>query len=147
MYADVVRTTLRLGSTTVAYNTTIHEEATRILAETALRAGQRAIVGKMCVTLGATHGNFEPSSESSVAASERSIKQIQAMDMDRHLIHPCVQPRGGPYCPPDLMTGLGQQVKAYKVYVQGRFASFSDRFPRSRLTFVGHMCETPSDIG
>lgn len=50
VYADVVKTTLRLGSTTVAYNSSIHTEATNILAETVSRAGQRAIVGKMCVT-------------------------------------------------------------------------------------------------
>ena len=58
VYTDVVNTTLRLGSTTVAYNTTIHAEATNVLADAALKAGQRAIVGKMCVTAGSTRGNW-----------------------------------------------------------------------------------------
>lgn len=129
VYADVVKTTLRLGSTTVAYNSSIHTEATNILAETAFRAGQRAIVGKMCVTQGSTGGNWEESVEASLNASEESIRFIRGLDPKARLIHSCVQPRGGPYCPPELMEGLGKQREKYDAYVQG------------------HMCETQDDIG
>lgn len=129
MYGDVVSTTLKLGSTTVAYNTTIHAEATNILSQTAFDKGQRAIVGKMCITTGSTRGNWEESIEASLADSEKSIKYMRDLDPDRNLVHPCVQPRGGPYCPPELMEGLGRQREEYDAYVQG------------------HMCETHSDIG
>lgn len=129
VYDEVVKTTLRLGTTTVAYNTTIHAEATNILADAALKAGQRAIVGKMCITVGGTAGNCEKSVEAAIADSERSLKHIERIDPQRNLIFPCVQPRGGPYCPPELMDALGKQGEKYHAY------------------FQGHMCETMDDVG
>ena len=128
MYKDVAKTTLKLGSTTVAYNSSIHTEATNILADSCFEAGQRAIIGKMCIVQGSTHGNWEISNEVSIKASEKSVQYIRKLDPDGQLIKPCIQPRGGPYCPPDLMKALGDQSKTYKTHVQA------------------HMCETPSDI-
>ncbi|KAK5113273.1 hypothetical protein LTR62_003610 [Meristemomyces frigidus] len=129
VYSDAVRTTLRLGSTTVAYNTTMHVEATNILTDCVLAAGQRAIMGKMCVTVGSTSGNWESSTEESLKGSEACIEYVLSKDSEGRLVRPCVQPRGGPYCPPDLMKGLGEQYAKYKrVYVQA------------------HMCETEDDI-
>lgn len=128
VYADVAKTTLKLGSTTVAYNSTTHAEATNILADSCLAAGQRTIIGKLCILIGSTHGNWEKSAESSLADSEKSVKHIREIDPHGRLVHPCIQPRGGPYCPPDLMAGLGDLSQKQKTYVQA------------------HMCETPSDI-
>ncbi|KAK4549405.1 hypothetical protein LTR36_006402 [Oleoguttula mirabilis] len=128
VYADVVKTTLALGSTTVAYNSSIHADATNVLADAALKAGQRAIVGKLCITTGSTRGNWEEGTEASLAASEKSVKHIRTIDPRGRLVHPCIQPRGGPYCPPDLMKGLGKLRAQHDTYVQA------------------HMCETPSDI-
>ncbi|KAK3065961.1 hypothetical protein LTR53_017848, partial [Teratosphaeriaceae sp. CCFEE 6253] len=128
VYADVTRTTLGLGSTTVAYNSSIHAEATNILADCALAAGQRAIVGKMCITVGSTHGNGEASTEVSLADSRKSVQHIRSVDPEGRLVHPCIQPRGGPYCPPELMRALGEQSRECGAYVQA------------------HMCETHSDI-
>lgn len=130
VYKEVVQTTLRLGSTTVAYNTTKHVPATNILTDTVLAAGQRAIVGKMCVTVGSTQGNWEDSTKESLEGSEECIQYILDRDPEGKFVRPCVQPRGGPYCPPDLMEGLGKQCGKFKgVYVQA------------------HMCETEDDIG
>ena len=128
VYTDVARTTLKLGSTTVAYNSTIHSEATNILADSCFKAGQRAIIGKLSILQGSTHGNWEKSSEASLHDSEKSVRYIRKLDPEGRLIHPCIQPRGGPYCPPDLMKALGQQSKQYNTHVQA------------------HMCETTSDI-
>ncbi|KAF2169309.1 hypothetical protein M409DRAFT_65015 [Zasmidium cellare ATCC 36951] len=128
VYSDVVSTTLRLGSTTVAYNTTIHAEASNILAQTAFDKGQRAIVGKMCITMGSTHNNWEDSVDVSLAEDEKCLEFMRNLDSERRLVHPCVQPRGGPYCPPELMAGLGEHREKYDTYVQA------------------HMCETQSDI-
>ena len=128
VYADVAKTTLQLGSTTVAYNSTIHAEATNILADSCFKAGQRAIIGKLCIVQGSTHHNWETSSDSSLESSEKSVKYIRELDPDGRLVHPCIQPRGGPYCPPELMHSLGDQCKEYSTYVQA------------------HMCETQGDI-
>lgn len=58
VYGDVVQTTLRLGSTTVAYNSTIHLEATNVRADMCLRYGQRAVIGKVCMLVGSRRGYF-----------------------------------------------------------------------------------------
>ncbi|KAK3673938.1 hypothetical protein LTR78_006140 [Recurvomyces mirabilis] len=129
VYRDVVKTTLRLGSTTVAYNTTMHVAATNILTDCVLREGQRAIVGKMCVTTGSTNENWEASTRESLKGSEECVRYVRKMDPEGRLVRPCVQPRGGPYCPPDLMRGLGEQV--------GRWEG---------CHVEAHMCETEADI-
>jgi guanine deaminase len=129
VYSDVVKTTLQLGTTTVAYNTTIHAEASNILAEAAFKAGQRTIVGKMCITVGSTRGNWEDSTQVSLAASKKTLDFIRELDPEGRLVRSCVQPRGGPYCPPELMRGLGDQCEEYGAYVQA------------------HMCETHMDVG
>ena len=128
VYADVASTTLKLGSTTVAYNSTIHSEATNILADSCFKAGQRAIIGKLSILQGSTHGNWEKSSKVSLDDSEKCVRYIRKLDPEGRLIQPCIQPRGGPYCPPDLMEALGLQSKEYNTHVQA------------------HMCETTSDI-
>ena len=133
IYSDVVQTTLQLGSTTVAYNSTIHSEATNVLADMCLKYGQRAVIGKLCILIGSTRGNWEESSEQSLADSEKSIKYMRQIDPEGRLIHPCVQPRGGPYCPPDLMGGLGDLSHKYKAD------------DGHALRVQAHMCETTSD--
>jgi guanine deaminase len=129
VYSDVTKTTLKLGTTTVAYNSTIHAEATNILAECAMRAGQRAIIGKLCILTGSTCGNWEKTVDSSLEDAEKSVQHIRKMDPDHRLVHACIQPRGGPYCPPALMSGLGELRAKYDAYVQA------------------HCCETEDDKG
>ena len=133
VYSDVVQTTLKLGSTTVAYNSTIHSEATNVLAQMCLKYGQRAVIGKLCILVGSTRGNWEESSEQSLAGSEKSINYMHHIDPEARLLHPCVQPRGGPYCPPDLMAGLGDLSHKYR----------EDDVHALRVQ--AHMCETTSD--
>ena len=128
VYSDVVRTTLGLGTTTVAYNTTIHVEATNILAKACYSYGQRAILGKMCITVNSSHGNWETSPEQSILDSEKVLQYINQLDPERRLVHPSVQPRGGPWCPPSLMKALGDKRDEHDAYVEG------------------HMCETLADI-
>jgi guanine deaminase len=131
VYSELVQKELELGTTTVAYNSTIHWEATNILADTCMKFGQRAIVGKMCIIGGASHGNFEESVDKSLEDEEKSIKYIQSIDPKGELVMPCVQPRGGPWATPDLMEGLGKMSQSnggQKIHVQA------------------HMCETVDDI-
>lgn len=123
-----MKTTLKLGSTTVAYNSSKHAEATNILATSCYDAGQRAIVGKMCVVLNSTAGNWEASNEESLSTSEHSVKFIKRLDPGGRLVNSCIMPRGGPYCDAGLMQGLGDQRKKYDTHTQL------------------HMCEAESDI-
>ncbi|KAL3419701.1 guanine deaminase [Phlyctema vagabunda] len=131
IYSELVQKELELGSTTVAYNSTIHHEATNVLADMCLKFGQRAIIGKLCIVGPASHHNYEPSVEQSLADEKRSIKYIQKVDPEGELVMPCVQPRGGPWAPPELMEGLrklSHNSNGKKIHVQA------------------HMCETVDDI-
>jgi len=131
VYSELVQKELDLGTTTVAYNSTIHYEATNILADMCLKYGQRAIVGKMCIFSDrAGSGNCESSVEQSLIDEEKSVKYIQSIDPTGSLVLPCIQPRGGPWAPPELMAGLGKLSSSgeKKIHVQG------------------HMCETVDDV-
>src|ERR1700722_18868521 len=59
VYSEMVQKELELGTTTCAYNSSIHFEATNILADMCKKYGQRAIVGKLCIVTNSTHGNWE----------------------------------------------------------------------------------------
>lgn len=131
VYSEMVQKELELGSTTVAYNSTIHYEATNILADLCLKYGQRAIIGKLCILTNSTHGNWEPSVEQSLEDEEKSVKYIQKIDPGAKLVSPCIQPRGGSFVPPSLMAGLGKMLKnkgGDLIHVQA------------------HMCETVADV-
>jgi guanine deaminase len=130
VYSALVQKELDLGTTTCAYNSTIHHEATNILASMCQKYGQRAIIGKSSCTMNSTSGNWEESVEQSIEDDKRSIKFIQSLDPTGHLILPCVQPRGGPFCPPDLMAGLGRSSRVN---------------PDDPIRVQAHMCETLFD--
>jgi guanine deaminase len=111
VYSELVQKELELGTTTCAYNSTIHHEATGILADMCLKYGQRAIIGKSSCTMNSTSKNWEESVEQSILDDENTIKYIESIDPDGKLVLPCVQPRGGPFCPPELMSGLGRNCR------------------------------------
>ena len=104
-----------------------------ILADTCLRYGQRAVIGKLCIAIGSTHGNWDESIDSALAGSKESIEYIQKIDPEAKLVMPCVQPRGGPYAPPELMGGLGKLS-------QNKDAG------GDKIRVQAHMCETTEDI-
>ena len=134
VYSELVQKELELGTTTVAYNSTIHAEATNLLADMCVKYGQRAIVGKMCCLINSTHGNWEDSVEQSIEESKKSIEYMRSRDPDNSLITPCVMPRGGRFCPPDAMARLGEQSHEYK-----------DDSGRP-LPVQAHMSEAPAEI-
>jgi guanine deaminase len=107
VYQEMVQKVLENGSTTVAYNSSIHWEATNILADMCLKYGQRAIVGKICMLVNATHDNWETSVEQSLDDEAKTIAHIEKIDPEGKLISPCVEPRGGSFVPGELMKGLG----------------------------------------
>ncbi|RDW73632.1 guanine deaminase [Coleophoma crateriformis] len=131
VYSELVQKELELGSTTVAYNSTIHYQATNILADMCLKYGQRSIIGKLCILGGATHHNYEKSVEQSLEDEEKSVEYIQKIDPTGKLVLPCIQPRGGPWAPPALMDGLGKM---------------SQNGGGEKLHVQAHMCETEDDI-
>ncbi|OAL28781.1 hypothetical protein AYO22_02646 [Fonsecaea multimorphosa] len=129
VYREMVAKELENGSTTVAYNSSIHPDATNVLADTCLEFGQRAVIGKLCILVGSTHGNWEKSAEQSVADEAKVVKHIRKIDPTGELVMSCIQPRAGSYVPPALMGGLGDLYRE------------SDP-----IRVQAHMCETPLEV-
>ena len=132
VYDEMVQKLLENGSTTVAYNSSIHADATNVLADTCLKFGQRAIVGKLCILVGSTHGNWEENAEQSLQDTKKVVKHIQDVDRTGRLVMPCLQPRAGSYVPPELMAGLGKLYGGSGQTVVSRVQA--------------HMCETPLEV-
>lgn len=129
VYREMVRKELENGSTTVAYNSSIHADATNVLASTCLEFGQRAIIGKLCIDRGSTHGNWEKSAEQSVEDERKVIEHIRRIDPGGTLVVPCIQPRAGSYATPELMSGLGDLCHE-----------------NEPIRVQAHMCETPLEV-
>lgn len=95
-YASVVQRLLDAGTTTACYYASLHLDATKILAETCLLRGQRALVGKCQMNSNSPDYYRETSAETSMCDTRAFI------DHCRHLarIHAQVRARDGYKEPP-----------------------------------------------
>ncbi|KAH0842799.1 putative guanine deaminase [Fonsecaea pedrosoi] len=135
VYREMVQRELENGSTTVAYNSSIHPDATNVLADTCLEFGQRAVIGKLCILVGSTHGNWEASAAQSLADEAKVVRHIRQIDPAGELVMPCIQPRAGSYVPPELMAGLGEL-----------YSRESNSGANNPVRVQAHMCETPLEV-
>ncbi|MEM9201423.1 MAG: amidohydrolase family protein [Actinomycetota bacterium] len=120
VYPDLVATLLAHGTTTAVYLSSVHEEATVVLAETCRDAGQRAFVGR--VTMDHPEGTPEfyrdVSAAAGIEASRRSIDDIRGLDGGGDRVRPIITPRFSPACTDELLQGLGDLAAATGVPVQ-----------------------------
>lgn len=110
-YASLVDGMIRQGVTLAAYYGSLHGEATKILAETCLARGQRALVGKCSMARNAPdfyrdESNAESNAES-LAVTEDVIAHIKRLDSTGEMVRPILTPRFAICCDEELLTGLG----------------------------------------
>jgi guanine deaminase len=115
-YEHTVDDFLRHGITTACYYSSRHGEATRILADTCHRKGQRAFIGKCNMDRNAPEYICESSAEVSLRETEECIKHIRTLpdygsDALTALVKPILTPRFAICCTPDLLWGLGDMIK------------------------------------
>ncbi|GAB1313661.1 hypothetical protein MFIFM68171_03871 [Madurella fahalii] len=108
VYASCVDGFLRQGVTTASYYGSVHGEATRILADTCLEKGQRALVGKCNMSRNAPDDYRDASVEESLRVTEECIAHIRSIDPRAELIQPVLTPRFAISCDPELLRGLGE---------------------------------------
>ncbi|KPI45214.1 putative guanine deaminase [Cyphellophora attinorum] len=136
VYPGMVDTLLANGTTTVAYNSSIHPDATIALAEICKAKGQRAIIGKLCIEVGATHGNMVADVKQSLKDEQKVVEHIlNKLDPEGDLVFPCIQPRAGSYVSEDQMSGLGKLCHGYK-------SPLSPDSGNNALRVQAHMAET-----
>ena len=130
-YADAAfaRTSYRLlvddlianGTTTALYFATIHQEATRILADICLEAGQRALIGKVAMDNAEQCPDFyrDASPEAAMRGTEDLIGYIRSHPANAAaLVKPVVTPRFIPSCTDATLEGLGTLARRCGCHVQ-----------------------------
>ncbi len=130
-YADAAfaRTSYRLlvddlianGTTTALYFATIHQEATRILADICLQAGQRALIGKVAMDNIDECPDFyrDASPDAAMRGTEDLIGYIRSHPANSAaLVKPVVTPRFIPSCTDATLEGLGALAKSCGCHVQ-----------------------------
>jgi guanine deaminase len=141
VYPKVVSQMLRQGSTTVSYFATIHLEATKALHEICVAAGQRALVGKVCMDRNAPPHYIESSTEESLASTKSFIEYCETQKSE--LVKPTITPRFAITCTEQLMKGLGDLASQHDCHIQshlnenkGEIAFVGELFPGKSYTEV-----------
>ncbi|KAL2404914.1 putative guanine deaminase [Exophiala dermatitidis] len=107
-YASCVDGFLKQGVTTAAYYGSLHGEATKILADTCLAKGQRALVGKCNMNRQSPSYYVDASAAESLAVTEEFIAYVRKIDPDQNLVTPILTPRFAVACDHDVLAGLGK---------------------------------------
>lgn len=109
VYDALVRRLLANGTTTAVYFATIHGPASLRLAETCLRLGQRALVGRVAMDHpdGCPDYYRDADAETSVRDTAAFIEAVRALP-GNHLVEPVITPRFIPACTDAALEGLGR---------------------------------------
>ncbi|KAK1836463.1 Metallo-dependent hydrolase [Podospora conica] len=112
VYSRVIRKTLAHGTTAAAYYATLDVGATNLLADLCLAAGQRALVGRVCMDSELSPGYYRDASvEEAVRLTRESVEYIEGVDPAGELVRPVVTPRFAPSCTAGLLAALGDMVR------------------------------------
>jgi guanine deaminase len=108
-YGRLVADLLSNGTTTAVMFATLHVEATVLLAELALAAGLRALVGKVAMDCpqGCPEHYRDASPEAAVEGTAAVLDRIRALPGNAGLVEGVVTPRFIPACTDAALEGLG----------------------------------------
>jgi guanine deaminase len=110
IYRTLVADLLSLGTTTALYFATIHQDATRALADICMELGQRALIGKVAMDERAACPDFyrDVDAAAAIEGTRSLIAYIRAHpENGEGRVLPVVTPRFVPACTDALLEGLG----------------------------------------
>ncbi|XP_054628851.1 guanine deaminase [Dunckerocampus dactyliophorus] len=136
VYTQVVRRTLRNGTTTACYFATIHTDSSLLLGHIANDLGQRALVGKVCMDQNNLVNYYKETLEESLAETRRFISQLLAKKYA--LVKPVVTPRFVPTCSEALMGQLGQLAKNNNLHIQSHISENVEEVKIVKELFPDH---------
>ncbi|KAM6930329.1 guanine deaminase [Xenentodon cancila] len=151
VYTQVVRRTLRNGTTTACYFATIHTDASLLLGQIANEFGQRALVGKVCMDRNNFVKHYKETIQESRDETYRFIKEL--LNKKYPLVRPVVTPRFAPSCTEGLLAQLGAVAKNNNLHIQSHISEnieevelVKELFPGSEsYTDVYHKCNLLTD--
>lgn len=120
-YGLLVEDLLASGTTTALYFATIHQDATRLLADICLEKGQRALIGKVAMddAQGCPDYYRDASPEAALTGTRALIDYIHAHPDNRDgRVSPVVTPRFIPACTDAALEGLGAIARECGCHVQ-----------------------------
>jgi guanine deaminase len=120
-YRLLVEDLIANGTTTALYFATIHQEATRILADICLEAGQRALIGKVVMDNADQCPDYyrDVSSEEALRGTEDLIGYIRNHPQNATgLVKPVVTPRFIPSCTDATLQALGALARRCNCHIQ-----------------------------
>jgi guanine deaminase len=120
-YRLLVHDLIANGTTTALYFGTIHQEATRILADSCLEAGQRALIGKVVMDNPDQCPDFyrDASPDEAIRGTEDLICYIRTHQANTQaLVKPVITPRFVPSCTDATLEALGTLAKRCNCHVQ-----------------------------
>lgn len=120
VYNQVVRRTLRNGTTTACYFATIHTDASLLLGDIAHKFGQRALVGKVCMDINNFVKHYKESSQESHEETRRFIAEL--LEKKYPLVKPVVTPRFALSCTGALLGELGEIAKNNNLHIQSHIS-------------------------
>ncbi|KAK4149605.1 hypothetical protein C8A00DRAFT_18733 [Chaetomidium leptoderma] len=121
VYTRVIRKTLSHGTTCAAYFATIDVASTNLLADLCVAAGQRALVGRVCMDVqGSPDCDYyrDATAESALASTHASIAHMRTLDPTMSLVRPILTPRFAPACSLPLMRALGTLARETNLPIQ-----------------------------
>lgn len=119
VYNNFVSRTLSHGTTTAAYYATIHVPTTNLLADICLSKGQRALVGRVCMTTDLSPDYYrDVSEEQALTDSRASITYIREIDPKGEIVQPIITPRFAPSCSSSCLASLGSLAKETNAHIQ-----------------------------
>lgn len=119
VYAAVVHRTLSCGTTLAAYFATNHKNSSFLLAQEAVRQGQRALVGKVSSNCSSPDFYVE-TTEASLQDNAEFIERV--LGLQSPLVRPIVTPRFAISCNTELMQGLAQLAAKHDLHIQSHIS-------------------------
>ncbi|XP_044053948.1 guanine deaminase [Siniperca chuatsi] len=120
VYTQVVKRTLRNGTTTACYFATIHTDASLLLAQIANDFGQRSLVGKVCMDRNDSVKHYKETIQESKEETCRFIAEL--LNKKYPLVKPVVTPRFALSCTGALLGQLGAIAKNNNLHIQSHIS-------------------------
>lgn len=137
VFGQLVRQTVRQGTTFACYYSSIHTEATNILADLCLESGQRAFIGK-CSMDHMTPEHYSETCQESLDACRECHRYVKQIDPAGEYLTFCVTPRFAPSCTRQLMTELGTFAKVEGLPIQTHIAENKAELALVKSMFPEH---------
>ncbi|KAL0868434.1 hypothetical protein ABMA27_007932 [Loxostege sticticalis] len=119
VYDVVVKRLLNNGTTTACYFGSLHLEGTLELAKSAIKHGQRALVGKVSMNLKNDAGYYNDTKKE-LAEVERFVEAV--LEYKNDLVQPILTPRFAVSCDDELMSGLADISDKYECRIQSHIS-------------------------